>query len=273
MGKTAIANYESYGNGKLPNQEKLIAIAQHYNVTIDGLLYRELQLERIPYVEIHSKEASKICIEGLFPLIGYPDDYPEEDKKLEFLEALEIHKKIFQYVYDEKLDEHLDECWELIDQYEDLIQEGIYVAAPNQLCIFGVFAIAIFYLNNELFMNPEEISKYKTVSELAKNGFLKNTSKHHEVFLKEVNEAKEWFFENFGDKTIRNISILKQLGESELADYYTVLFYTVGAMKNNLSRGENRFIGHELMRVFSLMGNPYIESFHNTYEKCKEIFS
>ncbi len=124
---SSITNYEKLANGRLPDQEKLIAIAQHYRITVDELLNQEIKLNPIDDVSIHSEDTKDIIgkyLSDLIPFVTYHDSVSEEEKNAMVIQAMDMQDNMLEVVIDNTIVEHFDEFTKLIDLYENAAQEG-----------------------------------------------------------------------------------------------------------------------------------------------------
>lgn len=129
--RQTVAQYESKKSNRLPEQDKLIAIACHYDVTVDELLNGNLEQGKIRNILINDKAIIQKVFLGLFPYFDYPDDYPEEDKSKEFLEALEIHDRLYEDIGEDTPWNHIEEIEKLLeislsDKEKNKIREGFH---------------------------------------------------------------------------------------------------------------------------------------------------
>jgi len=265
-GTTAISNYENPSNGKLPSQEKLLAIAKHYNITVDELLYYEFPDEPIREILVNSKETVTTIFEELFPFLEYSDSCSEEKKNVKFIKALGIHEELLNYVLEGSTYEHIDAITELMQLYDEAAKEGAVEALGNHLWWLMYFGISIFTCNDELLENIDKVKKEDTTTiELYKLGILKQPAKTQKSFDNDMKNLQQHFLYNYEKMIIRDIYLLKQTECYELADYYAALRYIYGIVDNDLTRELNSTVGHEMMRTFYLMGNPYVHAFYELY--------
>lgn len=273
---SSITNYEKFANGRLPDQEKLIAIAQHYRITVDELLCQELRFEPLCDLLINSKDYKDIIrnfLTILIPFFEYTDACPEEEKNATFVRATALQNNLIAAMIDNSLHEHIDELTELTNLYEAAVHEGALEAVANHLGWIILLGIGIMGISEQLMKNENEISNVKTkVSDILKWGVLPQPAKvRKSIDREEGDEYKQAYLKNNEKQIIQYIHELKEAGWYEIADYYNATRYVYGVVKNNLTGELNRAIGHEMLRSLVLMRNPYVEELNKAHEGLRNI--
>lgn len=268
---SAIANYEDVQNSKMPNQEKLIAIARHYRITVDELLNLELELFPLKNANVKSKDNIGRTLEKLLPYVEYHESVPQEARNIKTLDACAIHEELLYHVVDNTLGEHMEEVEECLELYESAIEEGDAIAAANQLWWLMLFGMTLCGFNDNSLENLEKNAEVtNNVLDWVKMGWLIEPLKSHLCSDCETKNLRQEFLKNCEKQIVQDIYVLKQSGCCELADYYTAFRYTFGVVRNNLTRELNRAIGHELMRSFGSMRNEYVKDFYSILDNLTE---
>ena len=290
VGYSAVSNYEN--SPKKPDLNELIAISNHYKITMDLLIKHDFSLEIINRdILINNVSNHYLIWDTLLPIVGL-------DKNIEnsnFNEALELHQKIYEALCEDNTDyaeSYVERCGRL---YQTAEKEGIIEATANLLWWPMYVCICVSFSNEKV---KKLKSKDATVADALKALILENVSDLEEpedtIYLKDLEDlvdikdlsklSKEdkhriTIYNYLGD-ILGRISLLKQSSDlklRELAEYYIAIAYRYNVLGNGrLSKTEGLIIGEELLRAYRLTGNTYAENFYSilkdkdNYETLKD---
>lgn len=245
--KNTVSYYE---NGKRePNKETLIAIANHYVVSVGELLYSDLT--KIGKINVDQNAFWK-NIDISFPIISSEKALSNKN----FKKAFDVHKEFYEQLYRGNMDG--------IDKI-DICEEGYQAAMEDNEIKAEAAAniIALLLLIMALLKNAPEVLKNKPAP-------LRQAAARNETIRKEIEnvdpsfeaDAKELLDEIDNDEIKNEISemltVIKRSKEwSDLADYYLALLYVWNLVDNDLGWGFNQRIGIEMMASFVTVKNLY----------------
>ena len=126
---TAISNYENFQNKKIPAQEKLIAIAKHYKITVDMILENDLNQIVFNGEVINSKDFHAELLNAILPFKEYSVFHKRRNEKT--LIANKLHAELYKYVIDYSIEDHVEELETVLRLYDEAVHEGCHVAAAN----------------------------------------------------------------------------------------------------------------------------------------------
>lgn len=249
IGEKSTSSMSYYESGeRIIKKESLNAIAKHFGVTTDELLYGDYSSE--DKVKLKYKKGNTIrVLAWLYPTVSSESALKNEW----FRRALDAQREIL--IRSSKFEpcsiNDLEKCF---DAYEMSIEdsEAVFETKANRISLTMMFLSTLTTPKNELISNAAyELIKQadRRIDRLLEDAF--------EIPEEEDTEKRELIIE--ADKEIMQyISDLKKAPEwSELADYFLALRYVLCIVDNDLSREFNRRIGIELLEAFKLVGNSY----------------
>ncbi len=248
--KNTVSYYE---NGKRePNKKTLSAIAKHFMVSVEELIYDDLTSIGTITVD---KNAFWKNLDIILPLVS-------SEKALEnqnFKKAFDAHKHIYsglQHLSFNELD-FLDTCIEgYLEAVEDTNIEA--EAAANFLGLW-FFLKSIMKTPFILKSRPAMLMQIASRDEKARK-ILDNIDPSIEA------DAKAALNEIDNDEMEKTLSemltVVKRSKDwSDLGDYYLAIQYVWNLVKNDLDWGFNQRIGAEMMNTFASVKNPYAARF------------
>ena len=264
----AISNYENPNNDKLPNQEQLIALAQHFNISIDVMLYGNLKIPPLidmPYV---TEETMNELFGVLFPSVEYADDCPKKRKNQKFLKALSLHNELAGHALDGTIFDYEPQISEMMYLYREAIEEGGTEGAANHLCWLMWFGFYFFSLSDQLLADVSEATPFPAdaPSAIISKYILPMPAASPNSFTGQSEKMQQSFLEKYEPLILEDLQILAKSDLYELAYYYIAFRQTNGIISNSLSRGENRSAGEAMMDSLYLVGNEYAMDY---CEYCK----
>lgn len=261
--RNAISQYENLNNNRLPEKKILFDIARHYGIPIDELLYGDCDYEPLPDVPVNSKAVAAIIIDGLLPYFEYSAEDTDNEKNINFKKALSIHNRLYKYVINNSVYDHIDDVKKLMYFYKAAAEEGSMKAVANHLWWIIYFGIGIFNITDDILENKDKISDFRTkVSDFLKLGGFKRPAKIRNSSNNVVENIQQNFIDEYEIMILQDILWLKKGGWGELADYYTALRYRYGIIRNEITPEFYRSVGIEMMKAFYSMGNPYVKRYY-----------
>lgn len=252
VSKTAITNYEK-GNREL-SQEKLTAIAKHFMITVDELMYMDLSKigsfaannEFWKYIEIIlpivSSEKAKSNINFKTAFVKHQDGYSllkkEDPKGLEML---------------------IDSIDDYLIAYED--EKSKTESAVN---IIAWYTLVLLSIKNVPTLFEEKNAVIQNL--MKKDHNLKRIVDESNCDSDFINDSKDALKELYSSEIVDKINemktIVKRSNEwSDLADYYLSLHFIWNIVENELNWAFNQRIGLEMMFTFASVGNHYAISY------------
>ena len=254
----AISNYENWH--RKPSRDDLLAIAKHYHITVSSLLNDDFSNVHIhTNVLVNSPDVWEYMIERLFPFV-YSDEAMENEF---FQEAYEIHGELIEKIFlgHDLRSSRVEKCIEL---YEKAGDTGLIDAEVGILwwLMYSSIGYSITSKKMQDFINKS--SSKTTVSDYIQDVFL--SSVYDEKDKKEEKEKKEKKkrIKVLSKDILESIYQLKNSNHNQLyalADYYLALCYLFDVIGNELTKEENRKIGHEMLRLGCVLKNEYAIDF------------
>lgn len=245
--KSAISNYE---NGKRePNKVILTAIASHFMITVEDLIYQDFSYLKKLTVDntLFFREIDKIL-----PIIF-------SNKAIEnecFRKAYNAHTVIYDGLKKHSLDkiDLLDICF---DGYLEAVNDKN--ARVESACNFISIVFLLILMVKDtpsLIANPPAI-----LLQIAKNDrqVRKSIDNADPNFEKDSNELLELFYgEEFQETLDEYKYILKSSQKwSDLADYFLAIQYVLNLVQNDLTPEFNRRVGAEMLNNLISVKNYY----------------
>ena len=260
----AISNYEA--GIRTPSLKKVTAIAKHYMITVDELLYHDwTSIERIAIENDGIWQGFDI----LFPIMASKEALKDEHFAKAYHTHRDIHKKLSSpdLSIRKKAFDNVELC---IDAYFDAMYGAeesnnaefkatanfvSIEATANFISLWFLFEFLVRINDFALDTNPPAV-----IAVLMKKdkGIKREIITHREESCSELDMSDDLGNELHED-TIDMISELKNHGDwkSDLADYFLALQYYLGIVNNELGYGFNRRIGIEMLNAFKSVGNVF----------------
>lgn len=250
-----ISQYEN--NKRKPSYEDLEKISNHYNVSIDDLLYSDLSdsldtVKMLNNIKNNYEFLDKKCL-LMFPILSSTE--AKQNKK--FTRALMLHKSWFND------SEHFtdNEIGELLDLYFDLYFETDFAVVRANILgiIFLVASIGTMSEIRDEFLSfikhKGKTNKYNNTKFFVSNFYLdrKKTS------LDEIIDASKSEIDNFILLLLSNLKGVETL--YNLREYYLALRYIFGIVNNSFNEINNKKFGILLMLDLEKMGNKYAKNY------------
>lgn len=249
IGEKSTSSMSYYESGeRIIKKESLNAIAKHFGVTTDELLYGDYSSE--DKVKLKYKKGNNIrALAWLYPTVSSESALKNEW----FRRALDAQREIL--IRSSKFEScPINELEKCFDAYEMSIEdsEAVFETKANLISLMMMFLSALTIPVNTITNNAVcELIKQadRRIDQLLEDAF--------EIPEEEDAEKREVIIE--ADKEIMQyISDLKKSPDwSELADYFLALRYILCTVDNDLSREFNQRIGFELLEAFKAVGNSY----------------
>ncbi|MBR3864139.1 MAG: helix-turn-helix transcriptional regulator [Clostridia bacterium] len=242
------------GSREMPSTDIVMAIANHYHITVETLLSPiENDGYTLKNIIIYWDEEWKTLCE-LFPIFGAEKLLEDELFKV----AHKRHKEILlKYKNKHPLD--VEQMLESMKQYDKSWENNNTIESlANILSILCVLCGSI---------GTKEMQKAE--DHLRDYGFLCGKKLARVLVRKDnrddpLEEAKRVFvnqYEVIIDKCFLNLK--RDSAWADVADYYLCIAYMVGMVENDYGIDTNRNFGFEMMQRFAIMGNSlameYIE--------------
>lgn len=249
IGEKSTSSMSYYESGERNiKRESLNAIAKHFGVTIDELIYGDFSSE--DRAKLKYKKGNYIrVLAWLFPTVS-----SESAIKNDWFErALNAQREILvrSSKFEAFTSYDLDKCF---DAYEISIEDcgAVFETKANLISLMMMYLSSLTTSRNEFINN-------------AAFELIRQTDRRVEQLLDySLETPEESYAENRAlieeaDKEIMQyISELKKAPDwSELADYYLALRYVLCIVTNDLSREFNMRIGFEMLGAFKMLGNSY----------------
>lgn len=249
--KSTISNYER--GERLPEDNVLLAIANHYGITIDDLV--NARYSDLPLYVLESDVFNKM-IDTVFPYFEVDDEKLDPD----FCIAIRRQREIYKLVRanDVSFFDLFETCY---DEYKISRANSRfhYEATANALSIIMLLLMIVQE-------SPYSLYDYSAAStQLARNdeGVRKRINKvdsefvnKHQEIVKEIKDSS-WYT----DIDCFLLDLKKSHKWSEVSDYYLGLRYVFNLVNNESCRNMNMRIGMEMLYAFSTVGNVYAKSF------------
>lgn len=257
ISSNAISQYESLATDRLPDIDIMIAMAEHYHITLDDLLYHEFTFNPILIIEINNETISDV-LETILPMDKVSEDDPEEEKSPSLLEAFQIHERLYDNILKREAPKEIEEIASIMITYKKAIKKGSKKAIINHLWWLMYYGIAYMCLSDEL-LSKKEILLISDALEAEgdRSRWKKKRAKYKNSSKGVMEEIQQYFLSAYEELIIEDLFLLKRAGLDDWADYYNALRYIFSIIRNDLSEEMNCTVGKEMMRSLFLMGNKY----------------
>lgn len=254
-GRTAVYNYETI---RIPDHETLVAIANHYSISVEMLM--KVDLSDLDNFNLRfDPNAFFRSILNIMP-VYLPKNKPEDQA---FNAAIEYQQKLFEafsYIkfsnqnsievaFDKLFSDDSSECLSLYPKYYD--SEYKAIASANYLSL--IFLFWVFFSSIERMKDHPAYLHTMELQSLIK-------ARDVDAMVGDINDeilnSCDEFRDEYYDEVNKMIRALKNEPHwSDLADYYIALRYTTGFVNNGLESTFNNHIGMELMTTYASLGN------------------
>lgn len=247
-----------YENGKRePNKETLTAIANHYVVSVEELLYSDLTGIGPIIVDQYAFNKN---IDIIFPIISSEKALSNDN----FKKAFNAHKELYNQLHKGSFDGFGN---------GDVCEEGYRAALEDNEIRAEVAAniLALLCLIMALFKNIPETLRNKPASlrqvaarDEAIREAIENKDPSFEADVKEI--LDEIDTEEMKNTMSEMLTVVKESKDwSDLAYYYLALQYAWNLVDNDLGRGYNQRIGVEMLSAFISVNNQYAARYLKYY--------
>jgi len=249
--KDNMISYFETGERK-PSHDTIIAIAKHYGITVEELLYQDFSDLKGITVD---RFALWRNLDSVLPLICSEEALQNDS----FRRAHQYHAEMYELL---KRDDYsgfyyYDKC---INQYQEAgDDESIQEEVAANLIAFLYLVRYWTYCPEIIKVAPAALRQTIKRDERARIT-LENTDPS---FEKDAKEAKKELDESSYDEGIKEMqNLLKHSSKySELGDYYLALQYAWNIVENELPLEFNLRVGAEMMSTLISVGNPYAARF------------
>ena len=263
--KATISKYEA-GRGT-PELTELMAIAHHYGLTIERLIYGDYDNNILnDEIFVFGKRTRKLLLDTLFEKV----DTEEALKNEHFREAYEYHLKMYNELL-QGIDLPDTDTFTKCDKlYSMAASEGVIEAVVNRLWCYMYVSIIVASQVCRLRSRGISCDKNSTTPELKVLAAYRMPAvdDNEDDDANELYESKEEFLDTMSPIILSLIRTLKQSTEAnyrDLADYYIALMYRYNFRTDAYSPEENYAIGAELITIGCIMENPYAMRHFKTY--------
>lgn len=249
--KSTVKGYEN--GSRKPDLQTLKAIASHYNIMIDELLYSDLTKLENFNLDLNSLSEMSNFYNQMFPLYYSANAM----KNINFKKGYEMSQKLIKgFAKGEILPGNM--IVSIFMSYLNAVEDEVPEAFANLIWSIFIWWTQIFDINQGIALQDKLLSKKLTIKDFTK--FRENESleikKKREGFIADVEEIM--------------IGVLKELKKeiqwSEVADYYLALRYIIGMVDTGLSNEVNSAIGNHMMLSFAILGNKLAFRFLKTFK-------
>ena len=249
----AKATISSYENGtREAKKEKLQAIATHFSVTLEELMYSDFS--DIPKLVYDPNNMANIVL--MFPYCVSEKALANEHFKC----AYSYHKIIFEGLKKQSFEafENIDICF---DEYMVALEseESKDESAANLVCLFYLMMFCTKTIPYLIKTESAALELTKASSPNAKRIIEDNSPS----FVTELEAAANEFRTAVSEEEINYLlALLKDTTDwSDLAHYYLAMKYFWGLADNGFSMEYNRRIGAEMLRALGSIGNTFASNF------------
>lgn len=252
--KNTVSYYES--GKRAPSKETLSAIAKHFAVSVDDLLFGDYGFTEKLRFELNYFWRN---IRIFLPIISSDAALSNQF----FRKTFESHSAMYDKLeepHEDAFRDMLEPLFGCLDNYLAITDENCTVeAAANYLSLWYLLLMLVKATPMLLINRPAFIvniaKEYHEVKE-AVDEIDSSFEDESAAFLQELEdeEAKEIVV-----RMIRTVKRSKNY--SDLADYYLALQYTWNLVDNDLGYGVNQRVGLEMMHSFKTVENKYAKRY------------
>ena len=258
--KNTISQYES-GNRE-PDREKLQAIADHYMVSVNSLVFSDMSWTSTARM---NKSSAQDYIKVMLPAVSSQ----RAMQNAYFKRAYDAQSDLYDW-FSKSTSEQMDvfevcaSCLEdFLEAYED---DDIKVeAAANSIAVIYLLLLTI-KLTVLLFKNRPAPFDLLEIKDLEARMLFENGDPGLEEELEEI-EDDPMIMELYEMIPEKLIEVKRSKEYSDLADYYMAIQYFCGLADNHLGFAYNQRIGCEMLLTFASVKNPYAIRFLDYNQK------
>lgn len=268
--KTNYQNISYWETGaRVPKNEWILAIAQHYLVSEDILVYADFSdLETLH----PSQNSSWRGIDNLFPFSISVNAIQDSD----FLKAAHADLKMRLQLnerspYNTNVSELVEACFACYDDYQNALRDesSKYEAAANLVSLLFLFLTSVKLMT--LMPKIEELDLQEGPALFIR--LWKNNDQFKRAITRASDalsyitqpEAKEYMAEKYHE-CIELITLLKENQKwYAIGDFFLALQYYLGIVENSLDYLQNVRIGFEMLRMLESINNKYAACLINYY--------
>lgn len=251
--KNTISYYET--GKREPNKGTLSAIADHYMVSVDEILYSDLT--SIRGIDLNADKLRK-GIGIILPIVTSDNAM----KNASFKNAYETHKRFYKRYstvspneIDNVIDHDLDDCF---NAYSTAFEnDTIRIETLVNCAALWFLMLMPLQLVSLIIKQPAGIRQMEAKDENGKKEFESINSTDEAEAIVAMNEDGTEMKKELVAMLKR---IKKSKGWSDIADYYISLLYVMDLVDNGLNWSFNQRIGLEMLKSFSALNNKYASS-------------
>jgi len=264
-GKTVVSNWET--GRSLPDDRILSAIARHYNVTVEELMYSDLSCLAFDARYTDPEFLIKFAF-NLFDTVSSEEALKNDS----FKKAYKLDTAIINIIFDEASDEDIEllsqelpnvrDLWDIWEKcllsYYDAFYSGIQEGGINYLRL-------LFFWELRWLTSDKEIPRYRSGKKYEKE-FMKaflvygeesidgQKNNDYEEKIKELHEAEEHVYQVIGE-------LRKDPQYRDYLEYYIAQKFFFGVVSNDNALATNRKIGNDMLHNLAKTGNLYAVRF------------
>lgn len=252
--KNTISSYET--GTREPKKDTLSAIARHFMVSVEELLYSDLSdIGKIKIDNFALWKNMNIVLPLVVSKAAMKNDH--------FVKAYSLHKNFYERMkqisledvdrIDAGIDHGIDVCFEeYMEAYED---ETIEEAAANLIALWYLFLMMIKNTSTIMKEKPAALMQVVARDQKAK----KIIENPNPTLEKDTQEALKDLDDPEFDEMMSELKITlkKSARWSDLADYYLALQYVWNLVDNDLTADYNRRVGFEMLKTLISVENMY----------------
>lgn len=253
--KTAVSNYER--GIHMPKRDVLFAIAKHYRITADDLIYKKFDdLTPIPDKKFGDTEYVRQELTKLFPTILTEGALKQND----FTKAHALQEKIVEQIKQNYIDySDCEMCLELYKKSaESKCLEGMANFIGNNLLI--IFSLSL--ITSKYIYNFDRIKSQTKLTKFIRDNILPTVddAAYEDKEYAEIVELTGKYIEKNRIDILVYVAVLKHSKEySDLGDYYFAWCYKCGLLGTSLTQEMRDSIFSTLISSFAMLGNKYAE--------------
>ena len=273
VGKSTICQYET--GQRTPNLFMTMAIAHHYRLTVERLIYGNYYVkvlndrlllkdeEAHDSIPSNNKETNKIVWETILEIVD--TDQAHENKY--FREAYRYHCQLKDALIEGKgiADRYTIQKYQNL--YKLAAEDGVLEAVVNLLWWPMCESISVSSMTSLLREKSAKYEKNTPARTILKETMMPTLNDSHDP---EFDEAKSDILFKHRLEIYTLLRLLKKSNVQDfrdLADYYTALMYRFNFSTEMISPEESYAIGSELLTMGRIMENPYADRYLQEFDQ------
>lgn len=259
---STISNYET--EIREPSNDILTKLSEHYLVSVNDLLYKDLSQYIYGILPNNSDEIyNSLRIE--FPFVCSEKALSNKNFKIAYRKTCEIFESLkspFNILTSAFIEKGIQE-YKIAFQEDDTLFESIV----NILCLIFLHYSAIVGQNENI----------KRIGFAMYNGEVKHKNFRKQYFTdvqnnidKDIENSRKSFIEVVDSDVYELFYILKSTRYADIADYYIALKYLLNFIDDENDPLINAQVGNQLMYTYARIGNSYAIKFLEHFLKINE---